>query len=212
MRYRNQIPPALLLSPDADKFVLVLDGLEQYKESIVEDSTRFYRPPVFTDLKWLRKKVEDLGYPPVPTDFPKEILDAMLLNAQNVMALKGSKLGLTYWLWTLTFGGITVDDSQFYPLGDYIIPSDLDFGFVSEVAPLTSDTLYLFSDAADFGVQILTIGIATKYVYMLTLRNYIHKHIKEFISFADDNTQINITFVPGTYQSLPDPYQYFVIP
>lgn len=213
MQYRNQIPGKLIdENENVDNIVSVFDGLEAYKTEIVEKAVRFNKPPLLTDLSWLRKKAEDLGWPPIPADFKKDQLDAMILNANNVMALKGSKMGLKYFLWVLTFGDITIDDSAFYPQGEYIIPSDNYYGFVSHFTPLESYNLYLFSDFTDFGTQSLTIDIATKYHYMVSLKEYILKNIQSFLSFTPDDFVPTITFAPGPYITYSEPYQYFVIP
>ncbi len=250
MNYSDRVPPELLANPNVENFLKVLDETEKYKEQIVEKSVRFYKAPLLTELALLRSKIKDYGYPAVPEEFPKEILDAILLNMENIMALKGSKVGLQYWLWTLTFGTITVDDTAFYPQGNYIIPSDVDgtgndvnntgYGYVSflednhssDALPpgMTSPEWYtepyqpltLFSDVSDFGTQTLIIDIATKYHWLIPLRDFITNNIKKFISFADDNAVITVNFTPGAYVPVntgilpytldPEINQYFVIP
>lgn len=211
MKYSNQIPANLLDNPNAGKLVRVLDELELHKTILLEKALRFYRPILSTDLLWLRRKLEDYGYPKVPSDFTKEQLDAMLLNVQHVMALRGSKEGLIYFLWVLTFGEITVDDSGLYPQSNYIIPGDTYYGYVSHIQPFNPSNLYIFSGVESFGTQTLTVTIKTKYHYMSTLRQYIKDHIREFLNFTDDNVQISITFLPGPYQTYSQPYQLFTI-
>ncbi len=213
MPFRNSIPAGVFVNQNAEKLVKVFDELEAYKTQEIEKVMRSTKTPLHTNLEWLRKRVEDYGYPIVPYDFTKEQLDAMLLNVENVMALKGSKMGLYYWIWTLTFGNITIDDSNFFPSQDYIIPSDLLFGYVSHIVDAgDSQTLYLFGDANNFGFQVLDITIETKYWQMQSLIDYIQANIKKFISFVDSNAQINITFTPGVYTPYAEPNQFFVIP
>jgi hypothetical protein len=136
----------------------------------------------------------------------------MLLNAQTVMALKGSKLGLKFFLWVLTVGDITVDDSSFYPATDFIRLSDTYYGYVSNIDPLASPDLFLFSGSDNFTIQELTIDIATKYDSLTSMQTYIQDHIKKFISFASDSAVITINFTNGPYVVLPEAEQYFVIP
>jgi hypothetical protein len=222
MSFRKFIPEQVFRNSNADNFVKVLDGIEEEKTAIIEKSFRSLKTPLDTNLEWLRKRCEEYGYPKVPFDFTKEQLDAMLLNVENVMALKGSKMGLYYWLWTLTFGKITIDDSQFYPKGRYIIPNDFGFGYVSHVylpttpipipAPQITYTLYLFSDVLDFGKQKLTVTIETKYWNKQSMRDYITDNFRKFVSFIDQNAEIVITFLPGVYNTYSEPYQPFVIP
>lgn len=213
MNFSDQAPDGLNISVNWQKLIKVFDELTLYKNKEFHKLQRFYRPPLLTNLNYLRKLVFELGYPKVPTDFPKEILDAMRLNAENVMALKGSRMGLPYWLWVMTFGNISVDDSNFYPHSDYIILSDEERGYVSHTPENDADfdpPLYLFSDAANFGNQELIINIETKYYNLASLEEYLNTHIKEFIHFVDANAVITITLSPGVYTPYDKPYQYFV--
>lgn len=213
MQYRNQIPETLLSdNTQLDNFVSVLDGVEVYKTGIVEKAIRFNKAPLLMDLSWLRKKAEDLGWPPVPADFTKEQLDAMILNAEHVMALKGSKMGGVYWLWAITLGNVTVDDTDFYPQGEFIIPSDDYYGYLSHIQSLQAYDLYLFDDYVDFGTQILLIDIATKYHYQASLREYILTNIKEFISFVPEGWEPTLNITPGPYYAYSEPFEYFLIP
>ena len=131
MLYSDVTPKDFNVNPNWQKLILVLDNLQLYKNLEIHKAMRFYRPVLSTQLNMLQNKVADLSYPQPPADFPKEILDAMILNAENVMALKASTLGLPYWLWVMTLGDVNVDSSNFYPQADYIIPSDPTYGYLS---------------------------------------------------------------------------------
>ncbi len=212
MKFRNRIPENILLeNPNADKFVTVLDKLNEFKELEVLKHSRFYRSVLLTDYKFLKKRIENYGYPPIPGDFPISVLYNMILNADAVMSLKGTKLGLEYWLWVMTEGEVTVDDSAFYPQGEHIILSDLVDGYVSHFDPLETPDLFLFSDISDFGTQVLTIDIETPHSAITSLENYINDNIKDFISFVSDSATITINFTSGPYVPYAKPYQYFVI-
>lgn len=212
MQFRNSIPEEIFTNPFADKIVSVLDLLKTFKEEELFEAAKFYHPILSADLRALRVLIEDLGYPPVPDDFPKEILDNMILNAQHVNALKGSKLGLKYWLWVLTVGDVTIDDSAFYPVSNYIRPSDDYYGYVSNVSPLGTPDLYLFDGAANFGSQTLDVSIDTPYHTLTSLEAYINEHIEKYISFVSEGSTINIVLNAGSYTTFDAPYQYFVIP
>jgi len=214
MRFKKQIPPFVDTNEHATKFISVLDGMQEYKEALVEDYTRFYNTPLLTNLLFLRKKAEAYAHPRIPEDFKKEQLDALILNSNDIMALKGSYQGLRLWLWCLTFGNITDNYGDFYPIINYIIPSDEEYGYLSNVVPPETEprTLYLFSGADNFGTQSLSISITTKYHWMVSLKKYIEDNIREFIGFTDANTTITIELLPGAYVTNSFPNQYFVIP
>lgn len=212
MKYREQIPQDLFENPYVDQMVTVMDGTELQKSLIVEKSTRFYRSVVNCDMISLRKRVEDLNFPPVPHDFPKDILDALILNAAEINRLKGSPKGLELWLWCLTFGSLSIGLSGMYPISNYIKLNDVTEGFLGNTNPPQSKTLYLFSGYQNFGSQTVTIAIQTKYHYLIALRTYILQNIRKYLSFTDNNITLNITYTPGTYVTNSNPNQYFVIP
>ena len=214
MLFSERIPEVYKRSLNAVKLVKVLDSLEQHKKLLVEKHTRFYNSPLLADKKFLRKKLEDYKHPAIPEDFHKEQLDALLLNSNDIMALKGSYQGLHLWLWCLTFGNVTNNYADFYPTRDFIVPNEVDtYGYVSNIAPPDDFmTLYLFSGVDNFGQQSLSISIDTKYHYMTTLKKYILDNIREFIGFTDANTIITVELYPGIYNSDPFPNPYFVIP
>lgn len=217
MKFRDQIPEDLLINPYADKFVTVLDGANDFKQEEIEKALRFYRPPLSMNTSFAIKKLQDLGFPPIPSDFPKDVLDALILNAKDINALRGSKIGLELWLWCLTFGSFVIDDSLFYPFPTAIFPSDPDSGYVSWFSPLITPTvqnpgLFLFSDMADFGVGQIDIQITTKYDAFASITQYIDDHIREYLTFTDQSTIINITYINGPYVTHAFPHQYFVKP
>lgn len=213
MLFSTQIPEKLLESPSAANFVKVLDELQAFKDFTINKANRFYNPVLLTDLKFLRYLVNDYGYPTVPADFPKEILDNMVLNVENVFKLKGSKMGLDYLLRVLTCGLPIIDDSQFYPKSAYIIPDDYaEAGYIFSPQDYPFKTLYLFNGGDYFALRQLVIGISTPYYYLESLKKYIQDNILKFIGFVDANTTVTITFTQGPY--VPNPYanQYFVNP
>lgn len=215
MRYSERTPKVVLEnSVIARKYILLFDEIEKHKESLVEKHTRFYNSPLLTDLRMLRKKLEDYGHPPIPHEFHKDQLDALMLNSNDLMAMKGSYKGLRLWLWCLTFGAITDNYEDFYPVRNFIIPNEVDtYGYVSNVVPPDDFmTLYLFSGADNFGHQVLNISIDTKYHWMLPLKKYIEENIFQFIGFVDANSTITVELLPGIYNDDPFPNQYFVIP
>lgn len=212
MSYRKEIPEVLFEdNTPLDNFVKVLDGVEEYKVGEIEKSARFLKTPLLSDLLWLRKKAEDYGYKNLPNNLVKEQLDALILNANDIMACKGSYEGLYLWLWSLTFGNITINSISFFPLPNYIQLSDLTYGFVSEINPVNNTTLYLFSGVGNFGSSVLDVVINTKYYLQPNLKEYIENHIKDHVGFLDINAVVTITLNNGVYNTSTHPYQYFVI-
>ena len=216
MQFKDHVPPGILNQyPNVENLVKVLDETNSYKQSLLA-ATETLGKPVSGNLDYLRQRIEGYGHPTIPDDFPKEILDSLLLNSAEIMRLKGSKLGLRLWLWCLTFSDFSlgIDDSAFYPKPQYIIPGDVDVaGYVSHVTPLEPYNLYLFSgDYQDFGSSTLIIQLPTKYHYMKTLRDYINTHIRKFISFVPENSTTAVVLRPGSYTPFANVNNnYFVI-
>jgi hypothetical protein len=218
MKFRDQIPEDLFENPYLEKFITLLDELNNYKQSIINKSLRFYRSPLNTNTYFLKRRLEDdYGFPTIPIDFPKDVMDALLLNAEDINAMRGSIQGLRTWLWCLTFGNIVIDDSLFYPVTEFISLSDQQKGFVSKTDPLYPNTpqdpdLFLFDDLNQFGTSILNITIDTMYHNHPSIPTYINTHIKKYLTFVTSNAVINVTLNPGVYVTNTDPYQYFVKP
>lgn len=211
MKFRDHIPPSVLENYEVDRLIQVLDELQTYKEISLYKVERG-QTVVGDNLSYLRKRLEDYGHPPIPEDFPKEVVDALLLNSANIMRLKGSRLGLRLWLWCLTFSEPVIDDSSFYPIPSYIILGDHQSnGFVSHLSVDFGYDLYLFSgNAIDFGNSVLLVELPTKYHYMKSLRQYINDNIRKFLSFVSEDADIQVSFSPGSYTSFDEAYPYFV--
>lgn len=217
MNFRERIPSEILRNPPVDKFVTVLDETNTYKQQEMQKAFRFYRSPLNTNLKFLIKRLEDEGFPPIPADFPKDVLDALLLNYEDINALRGSRQGLELWLWCLTFGAITIDDSAFMPVNQFIMLSSPTNGFLSRFSPNVVTTpgapdLFLFDDISQFGTSILIVDIVTKYDTNTSIINYINTHIKKYLTFVTSSATITVNFTNGPYVTNTFPHQYFVLP
>lgn len=209
MRYSTQIPEKARSTPNAEAFVKVLDETQLYKNSVIHKASRFYNPVLLTQLPFLRKFQDEFGWPTVPADFPKKILDNMYLNEENVFRLKGSKLGLEYWLRVLTCGDCFIDDSTFFPVLSYIILDDINNGYLSSDIMWPNSMLYLFDGDTSFNPRYLNISIRTPYYNLESLKTYILTHIYKFIGFVDPNTHINIEFIYGPHRKNPHAFYYF---
>jgi len=218
MNFTSQTPDEILENPPAKKLLTVLDGVEEYKTIEIAKALRFYRSPINFNLTSLRKQLnDDYGFPTIPADFPKDVIDALKLNAEDINALRGSKIGLTLWLWCLTFGTITVDDSLFFPIPQYLILDSLTNGYLDQFAPNvttnppTIPNLFLFDDVSQNGQTTIVIDIATVYYNHPSIPTYITQHIKKYLTFVTSNAVITVNFTNGTYTTNTFPYPKFVI-
>lgn len=209
LSFKTSIPDEVLAYPATSKYITILDLLYTHKKSLIDKAHRVYNPVLLTDLNYLRKNVNEQGYPQVPFEFPKVILDNMYLCAEDVMALMGSKIGLDYLLRVLTCGVPTIDDTNFYPKEDYIILSDLVNGFLPAESDFMDDVFYLFDGVLNFAGGVMTISIATPFWDFQPLKDYINNNIRRFVGFSDAFNIITIDFVPGPFVQNPYMFNYF---
>jgi hypothetical protein len=218
MNYTGQTPDEIPNeNPSAKKLLTVLDGVEDYKQSEIDLALRFYRPPVNFNLAWMRKQlVQTYGFPTIPADFPKDVLDALMLCARDINALRGSKIGLELWLWCLTFGANVIDDTNFYPLPQYLQLDTVDLSYLDQFTPNVATNppaipdLFLFDDVSQMGQTVLSIDINSKYYNHPSIPLYITTHIKKYLGFVTSNASITINFGIGIYNPHTFPYQKFV--
>jgi hypothetical protein len=211
MKFKDHIPPSVIENnPNVGKIISVFDGLAEHKNIMVGKS---HRLPFIssTDDRLLRKKLISYGHAPLPGDFSKDIVDALINNSSHLMRLKGSKLGLKLWLWCLTFSDVSFDDSTFIPIEQYIVLGDFTRGYISHAQPSYTPPLYLFSGTTNnFGANIFELNISTMYHYKKSIRKYIKDNLKDFLPFVSVNTTIKIKYTPGSYTKIDFPFQYFV--
>lgn len=213
MKFRSQIPEQFFEGNNLlDKLVTVLDGTNAYKEYLVDRHSLYYKSLLIGETDWLKKRLEDYGYPTIPDMLPKQCMDALLINARNVMALKGSDLGLRYFLWCLTFGEITIDWSQFYPNVNNLTLSEFTGkGYLLADNPQDTDYVnYLLAADNDLGKQVLNITIKSIYWDNKWVLDYINTNIRKFINFTEENFQFNLEIADGPYFPIIEPFWYFV--
>lgn len=209
MLYSRHIPDNLRASEKADKLVSVLDEIQKYKESVINKAMRVYSPALLTLPTFIRKQLKTFGWPDIPTDFPKKILDNMFFNAENVFRTKGSRYGLEYLIRVLTCGDLIYDDTTFAPRPNYIILDDIDYGYLFDDASYPDDILYLFDGDTTFNPRFLYLTIRTPYYNLQSLKDYITTNIHKFIGFTDTNTTVYIEFLYGPHRLNPMAHYYF---
>lgn len=132
MLFSQSIPDKVLENSEASKFVSVLDSLQEYKQGIIADAIRSFNPILSTNEKWLRKYLTDYGFSDIPRGFPIRVMQQMLLNADTIMRLRGSKLGLEFFLSVCSLGEVTIDASELNQPLDLIFPDSLSDGYLTD--------------------------------------------------------------------------------
>lgn len=160
MLFSTSIPEKLQEHPNVSAFMSVLDALQNVKSEAISEYLRVDNFAVLMDKKWLLKKLEEFGVTDIPLDYPIQIIQQYLLNVDTVCRTRGSKIGIELYCSLLSFGEVTVDDSDFYrdttlllldsPIQGYITEDNEDNGFFlcedsAIVAPLVSLTITIKS-------------------------------------------------------------------
>jgi hypothetical protein len=196
MSIRNNIPERVFENPNADMFVSVLDGMQDYKKEVIYDSLRAFNPVLCTDKTWLIKTLAEYGVTDFPIDMPLAVLQQFLLNINTILSLRGSKLGVELYCSVLSLGEVTVDDSDFYAIVNFLILNSKVQGTI--IADSNDAKFYLVSDSEQLnGVPQLGISIQSPYFSTgnldgATILNYITATLPNFLAFSPGKS-INIT-------------------
>lgn len=114
MSFSKYIPDRVLEFSDPNRFTEVLDELYKFKQDKMFTALRHTNPILLTDKKWLIKKLSDYGVDFIPMEFPLEIIQQFLLNADVILGTRGSAKGFELFLSVMTLGEVKVDYSNFY--------------------------------------------------------------------------------------------------
>ena len=196
MLFSQSIPEHILENPRTKAFVNVLDALQEYKQGLISQAIRTLNVSLCTDEIWLRKYLRDAGFSDIPSGFPVAPMQQMLLNADTIMGLRGSYLGLELLLSVCTLGEVSVDTSRLLSKVLVVFPSSTDYGFIT--ADSDTDHLYL-ADNTDIALDSqLSITVSSLYFEGAhtkeadAIKSYLDRVIKDYVGYTH-NLKINWT-------------------
>ena len=135
MLFSESVPEKVLLNRNTQRFLSVMDSLQEYKQGIIGEAIRTFNPILSTNGKWLRKNLADYGFSELPDGFPIRVMQQMLLNANTIMGLRGSKLGLEFFLSVSSLGvGSASTDADVDNFNVLFPDSDL-YGYITAEKP-----------------------------------------------------------------------------
>lgn len=191
MLFSKSIPDAVLANPTTAKFVSVLDALQEYKQDIISASVRTFNPILCNDTKWLSKQLSDYGFPDTPEGMPMHVLQQMLLNADVIMRLRGSKLGIELLCSVCSLGEVTVDTEGYHTDPDSIMLDTLNFGYVT--GDDSQPFLYLCNNNDIEPATEVSISIESVYFPVsgdtkesLAIKSYLQSIISSFLGFRNN--------------------------
>lgn len=162
MLFSTSIPDKLQEYPNVSAFMNVLDTLQNFKTEIIAESFRVDNFAVLMDKKWLLKKLEEFGVTDMPLGYPIQIIRQYLLNADTVFRTRGSKIGVELYCSLLSFGEVTIDDSDFYRDTELLLLDSFVQGYITE--DNSHNNFYICEDNSIIEPPIsLEITIRSKY-------------------------------------------------
>lgn len=198
MYIKDRIPTNLQNYPNVSQFADVLDGLQQFKQENIANSLRAYNMALLMDNKWLLKRLGDYGITDMPIDYPLEIVQQFLLNADTIFGTRGSKIGIELYCSVLSLGEVTVDDSAFYHEPVMLLLDSTVQGYITE--DNSSNFYCLVEDTGTINPEVtMNITIKSKFfngnypTIAKTIQNYIKNTIGNQLGFSPNKT-VNISF------------------
>lgn len=195
MLFSDRIPSRLSEYPTVAAFMSVLDELQNYKSEIISDSLRVNNPAVSMDKKWLLKKLSDYNIE-FPYDYPIQVIQQVLLNADTLLGLRGSKIGLELLCSVLTLGEATVNDKYFYQDAKILTLNSKSTGFIVDS---TDDPKYYLVNNNSYINPSASLSIAVKSKFFSggysdverTIKDYVQESVKKFIGFSNYSLSFN---------------------
>lgn len=196
MLFSDSLPELLKEHSTTTQFVSVFDGLQGFKHEILAQYIGVDNFGTLMDEKWLRKKLEEYGVSPLPLGYPIQILRQYLLNADTVCGTRGSKIGLELYCSLMSFGEVTIDDSNFYRGVDFLMLDSLVQGHLTN--DNEKNTFHLIDDTDDINPEV-SLGVTIKSKFFNgkypTEAELIKNHIKESLqSQVGFSPRLKITF------------------
>lgn len=198
MLFSTNIPDRLQEHPNVVSFMNVLDALQNFKTEVIAESLRVDNSAVLMDKKWLLKKLEEFGVTDLPIGYPIQIMRQYLLNVDTVCRTRGSKIGIELYCSLLSFGEVTVDDSNFYAEDDLLLLDSTSSGYITE--DNSYDKFYLCEDNSVLNKKV-TLGITIKSKYFngqypteaSIIKAYLESTIGKQLGFSP-NKQVNFSY------------------
>ena len=195
MSFSKYIPDRVLEFSDPNKFTEVLDELYKFKQDKMFTALRHTNPILLTDKKWLIKKLSDYGVDFIPMEFPLEIIQQFLLNADVILGTRGSAKGFELFLSVMTLGEVKVDYSDFYTEPSILILNSRVQGKLT--GDNVSGNYYLVDDDSQVNGNVsLEVTINSSYFSDSTIKELIMGTIEKvypmFLGFSP-NCQVTFT-------------------
>lgn len=191
MLFSTSIPDKLQEHPNVSAFMSVLDALQDFKTEIIAGSLRVDNSAVLMDRKWLLKKLEEFGVTDMPLEYPIQIMRQYLLNVDTVCRTRGSKKGIELYCSLLSFGEVTVDDSNFYKDTKLLLLDSTVQGHITE--DNSNPHFFICEDNSVIEPSVtLTITIKSKY-----FNGQYPKESKVIKSYIEGTIGRNVGFSPN---------------
>lgn len=202
MSFSSSIPNRLQEHYAVMEFMSVMDGLQNVKTEIIAEAFRVYNYALISDRKWLLKLLSDFGVSDIPFDYPMQILQQYLLNADTVLRTRGSKIGIELYCSLLSFGEVSVDDSLFYVPSKFLLLDSPDQGYITGDTEARRCYLTEDSNVIDTNGPLL-ITIRSRYFNgdlqneAKVIKGYLSRSIVKWLPFGHNKAnRVLFTYLP----------------
>lgn len=196
--FTDHIPPDVMLTPNVQRFMKVLDGLNDYKQEVIRPYDYAFNFAATMHLHILRKFFYELGQMEYIGGMPHHLLKQFIANAYDIFHLKGTRKGEKLLIRSLCDGDIETDTSKLYGT-HYLQPGNYSFGYLPNGVNLgvagTPQFIYLFGNTVVPYYTEMKVGLVGPYFYVPEFRNFIAKILPDFLCMVDIRTcQLTINF------------------
>lgn len=189
MLFSQSIPEKVLENSTTSKFVSVLDSLQEYKQGMITDAVRTLNPALNMNEKWLRKYLTDYGFSDIPKGFPIRVIQQLLLNADTIMRLRGSQLGVELFISVCCLGKVTIGTSNFMDSPDVIFLNSSNYGYITDN---NSEPFYLCDRNTFMGYSFLSVVANSIYFNGMypteqsAIISYLNKELPNYVGFTNN--------------------------
>lgn len=188
MLFKDHIPEKVLTNPNVQQFVEVLQGVHTYKQEVLFTGLKAFNPLVCTNKRRLVQLLAEYGFENFPVDAPLFVLQQTLLNADTILGLRGSKLGLEFLCSVLTRGSVVVNEADFFTEYACLLLNSRNNGTL--VGDTGNLALGLVDNSGDISFPAeLSIIVTTKYTNGTyaewpIVRDYLKSIVPDYLGFS----------------------------
>lgn len=213
MQIKDFIPTEALSKDNTKAFIKVLDGVLDFKRTLIGGSKKCFVAGVNTDKKWILRQLTDFGFERLDENLPLESLQLLSINAANICSHWGSHVGLGMFISAICQGMASYNIEVVKNISrNLYLNSDL-YGYLTWDSQDSHKFLVWDSDDLSmYYVLNLTVELPSKYDTEETrkaISQAIETNLKKFVGLTFRNINVDYQFTLDTEYYHSKLYSYF---